>query len=132
MLQQQISLAVSQQNWAIVGVSDDFSKFGRRIFENLKSAGYHLTPIHPKLTSLSDGTPVYQNLSSLPVKPEVVNLVIPPAATEAIVDDCIALGINTIWFQPGSEYQPSIDKATAAGLTVIAHGPCAMVEKQQF
>lgn len=127
-----IQACVDSRRWAVVGVSNDRSKFGRRIFESMRGAGYEVVPIHPALKQLDDGTPVYARVSDLPEPPEVVDLVVPPAATVKVVQDCIDAGISYVWFQPGAESEEAIALAENAGLNVIAYGPCAMVEKKRW
>lgn len=123
---------VNQRQWAVVGVSDDTSKFGRRIFESMRGAGYEVQPVNPRLQTLDDGTAVFARITDLPTPPDVVDLVIPPAATVAVVQDCIKAGVKRIWFQPGAEHDEAIALAEANGIAVIAHGPCAMVEKKRW
>jgi Predicted CoA-binding protein len=118
------------RTWAVVGATNNRDKFGYKIYHDLKNAGYTVYPVHPKLTEL-DGDRCYPNLTALPEKPAVVNLVIPPAATAAVVDECIKLDIQNLWFQPGAEDAAAIEKAKAAGLTVV-HDACIMIQKQQW
>lgn len=119
---------VACKRWAVVGVSNDHAKFGRKIFEAMRSAGYDVVPIHLSLTKLDDGTPVFQRLGDLPTPVEVVDLVVPPAATRGVVQDCIDHGVSRVWFQPGTEDPVALELAAANGIATIAHGPCAMVE----
>jgi predicted CoA-binding protein len=123
---------VGLRRWAVVGVSNDREKFGRRIFESMREAGYDVVPVHPTLAALDDNTQVYARITAIPVPPDVVDLVVPPAATLAVVKDCIEAGVTRIWFQPGAESPEAIALARANGITVIAYGPCAMVEKRRW
>ena len=63
--------------WAVVGVSSDRSKFGNKIFRDLKAAGYIVYAINPKLDEV-EGEPCYATVAVLPTKPDVVNVVVPP------------------------------------------------------
>lgn len=123
---------VNQRRWAVVGVSNDFSKFGRRIYEDMRRAGYDVVPVHATLTELDDGTKVYNSVKDIPDPPAVVDLVIPPAATVKVVKDCIDAGIRRVWFQPGAQSAEAIALAEQAGLAVIADGACCMVEKRRW
>lgn len=131
-MQDAIQAMVSERRWAVVGVSDDHQKFGRRIFESLRRSGYDVVPVHPTLTTLDDGTAVYAAVSAIPGGVAVVDLVIPPALTRTVVADALGAGVKHFWFQPGAEDDQAIATAEAAGATVISHGPCAMVEKRSF
>jgi uncharacterized protein len=114
--------------WAVVGVSDNPEKYGHIIYQDLKAWGYTVYAVNPKLTHVL-GDVCYPSLTALPEKPMVVNLVIPPSATSAVIDECIALGLTRVWFQPGAENDEAMAKAEAAGLHVVANA-CIMLEKQ--
>jgi hypothetical protein len=58
---------------------------------------------------------------------ESLSIITPPIVTEQIVDDAIAAGVKHLWMQPGAESEAAIEKAKAAGLTVISGGPCVLV-----
>lgn len=123
---------VNLRRWAVVGASNDHSKFGRIIFDRLRHAGYDVVPVHPKLTELDDGTPVFPSVAAIQPPVEVVDLVVPPGATAAVVAQAAKAGAKGVWFQPGSEDAEAIAAAEAAGLQVVAHGPCAMVEMRRW
>jgi predicted CoA-binding protein len=127
-----VSDFVNQRRWAVVGVSNDTSKFGRRIYEDMRRAGYDVVPVHATLTELDDGTPVYKSVKDIPEPVAVVDLVIPPVATTAVVRDCIEAGITRVWFQPGAQSAEAIALAEANGLAVIKDGECCMVEKRRW
>ncbi len=116
--------------WAVIGVSNDRNKYGNKIFRDLKNANYTVYAVNPKLSEV-EGEPCYASLKALPALPEVVNVVVPPAVSEKIVDDCLAQGIKNIWFQPGSESDKAIEKAQAGGMTVVSNA-CIMIQKQNW
>lgn len=118
------------RTWAVVGVSADSSKFGHKIYYDLKNAGYRVYGINPRLDEL-DGDKIYPGLADLPEVPEVVNVVVPPQVAESVVDACLALGVRNIWFQPGAESDKAIAKAEAGGMNVVANA-CIMIQKQEF
>jgi predicted CoA-binding protein len=118
------------RRWAVVGVSNDREKYGNKIYRDLRDAGYEVFAVNPRLETV-EGDPCYPNLSALPVKPDVVDMVVPPSVAHTVVDECIALGLTRLWFQPGSENAEAIAKAEAAGMTVIANA-CIMIQKQDW
>lgn len=118
------------RTWAVVGVSADREKFGNKIYRDLKNAGYRVYAVNPKLNEV-EGAPCYPSLTDLPDVPEVVNIVVPPPVAEKVVDDCVAGGIERVWFQPGSESDVAIQKAQAAGMIVVANA-CIMIQKQAW
>lgn len=119
---------VGRRTWAIVGVSANPTKFGHRIYRDLRRAGYRVFAVNPHEAEVL-GDPVYPNLAALPERPDVVDLVVPPSVSEMIVKEAAAAGIRRIWMQPGAESQRAIDFCRASGIEVVAQA-CAMVEKR--
>ncbi|MGE0200271.1 MAG: CoA-binding protein [Candidatus Melainabacteria bacterium] len=116
------------KTWAVVGVSADASKYGNKIYLDLRNAGYTVYGVNPKLETI-EGDPCYPSLAALPVVPEVVNVVVPPQLGEQVVQDCLDRGITRIWFQPGAESESAVAKAEKAGMAVV-HDACIMLQKQ--
>ncbi len=112
---------------AVVGASQNPEKYGHKVYRNLKEAGYRVYPVNPNATEVL-GDRCYADLRSLPVKPDVVNLVVQPKVTEEIVKTCKALAINTVWMQPGSESEEAVRFCKANGIKVV-YGACIMVER---
>jgi predicted CoA-binding protein len=121
--------AVMSSDWAVVGVSEAHHKFGRRIFEHLRSRGYRVRAVNPRLVpALADGTPVWASISDLDPVPAVVNVVVPPAEAAGILEMCRAIGVPIVWFQPGAEDPLAIARAEDAGMRIVHGGACALVE----
>ncbi|KLU62890.1 CoA binding domain protein [Peptococcaceae bacterium CEB3] len=112
--------------WAVIGVSLDPAKYGNKVYFQLKKAGYTVYGVNPKLQEI-EGERIYPNLAALPVKPDSVSVVVPPKATEQVVQDCITLGIKRVWMQPGSESAEAIRQGGENGLDVI-HDQCVLVQ----
>ncbi len=92
---------------AIVGVSANLQKWGSKIYEELKSAGFRVYPINPKYKKIGRSN-CYPNLEALPETPDVVITVVPPNVTEQVAKQCRKLGIKKVWMQPGSESEKAI------------------------
>lgn len=56
-----------------------------------------------------------------------MDVVVPPAVTEKIVEECKDLGINMVWMQPGAESDKAVKFCQDHDIGVIHGGPCAMV-----
>lgn len=118
------------RTWAVVGVSEDREKYGNKIYRDLREAGYQVYAINPKLQTV-EGDPCYASVKALPAIPDVVDLVVPPAVSLSVIQDCIEAGIKRIWFQPGSESEEAIQKAKDAGMEVV-HDACIMIQKRDW
>ena len=111
---------------AVVGVSDDASKYGHKIFRDLLNAGYPVKGVNPR-GGFVLGNSIYKSLSEIEKAPDLVITVVPPAATAKVVEECNQLGIKTIWMQPGSESSEAMEKALTYGIKTVT--ACFMVVK---
>ena len=87
---------------ALVGASNDPSKFGNRIYRDLRTKGYHIIPINPKENEI-EGDKAYASIDMMDSLPDIVNFVVPPQIAIKVAQKAIDLGITHLWFQPGSE-----------------------------
>jgi hypothetical protein len=110
---------------AVIGVSDDTSKYGYKVFRYLIDQGHHVFPVHPK-GGVIDGITRYATLAALPTVPHLVVTVVPPAVTDEIVRQCVELGVPAVWMQPGSESDTAIAYGREHGLT-MTHNACIML-----
>jgi len=124
-MQNLIKEFMAQKKFAIVGATDNPEKYGCEIFKNLRSRGYEAYPVNPRLKEL-EGIKCYSSLSDIPVKVDVVDFVVPPEATEAVLKECKKLELERIWLQPGSESAAAIAFCHENNLKVV-HDMCVML-----
>jgi hypothetical protein len=110
---------------AVVGATDDPAKFGGRIYRNLKGKGFRVFAVNPGRSTVA-GDPCYPSLAALPEAPTIVDVVVPPVMALVVLRECVALGLQRVWLQPGSEDDAVLAFAAAHGLMVRA-GDCIMV-----
>lgn len=87
---------------AVVGANDNPSKYGNRIYRDLKAKGFTVFAVNPFRDEV-DGDPCYRSLADLPEAPTIVDFVIPPARTLEVLGECLELGYTNVWIQPGAE-----------------------------
>lgn len=109
---------LSMKKWAVVGVTQDKSRFGYKIYKILDEKGYKVYGVNPKYDEI-DGEKIYPSISSLPEKVECVNFVVNPAVTLGALDAVSEMGIKYVWFQPGSFDEQVLDKAEKLGLEMV-------------
>jgi predicted CoA-binding protein len=123
-----IKAFLSKKNvYAVVGASRDPKKYGHQVYKDLKNAGYEVYAVNPNADEVL-GDNCYPNLESLPVKPNVINVVVPPKVTEDVVKTCKKLGIRKVWMQPESESEKAIKFCEQNGIDVV-YGVCVMIER---
>ena len=87
---------------ALVGASNNRQKFGNRIYRDLRSKGYHVIPVNPKDRQI-EGDRAYASIGIMEELPDIVNFVVPPPVAMKVAQEAVELGIEHLWFQPGSE-----------------------------
>lgn len=125
-LDPKIDRFLAGQPHAVVGASADRHKYGNRVLRTYLQKHRPVYPVNPHATEI-EGHPAFPSLAELPEPVHGISIITPPEVTEQIVAEAIELGIGNIWMQPGAESQRAIEQATAAGVNVIAGGPCLLV-----
>ena len=87
---------------ALVGASNDPSKYGNKILLNLKSKGFNVIPVNTKEAEI-DGSPVFKSVSDIKECPSIINFVVPPNVGIVITKDLVEKGYDNFWYQPGAE-----------------------------
>ena len=129
MNQELIRTFLNKKNiFAVVGASRDPKKYGYQVYKDLKNAGYEVYAVNPNAEEIL-GDKCYPSLENLLVKPDVVDVVVPPKVTEEVVKTCEKLGITKVWMQPGSESEKAIKFCEENGINLV-HGVCVMVERR--
>ena len=124
-MQDLINEFIAQKRFAIVGATNNTRKYGYQIFKNLRSRGYEVYPVNPRIKEL-EGITCYPSLADIPVKVNVVDFVVPPEVTETVLKECKRLRLNRIWLQPGSESEAAIAFCHENGLKVV-YGVCVIL-----
>jgi predicted CoA-binding protein len=125
-----ISDFVNRRVWAVVGASQDRSKYGNIVYRNLRDAGYTVYPVNPRVGKV-EGATAYPTLADLPEMPDVIDLVVPPPTTEKVVEEAWKSGLTRIWMQPGAESKAAIEYCRVHDMQVV-YDACAMVHRRQW
>jgi uncharacterized protein len=103
---------------AVVGYSPKPQRPSHGVAAALQSRGYRIIPVRP-LISEGLGEKAYARIRDLPEVPDLVDVFRQPEAVDAIVDDCIAIGVKNLWLQDGVINETAALRAQAAGMTVV-------------
>lgn len=112
------SLLKRVQVIAVVGLSPQPSRPSYRVASNLQRVGYRIIPVRPAVETVL-GEKAYARLAEIREKVDMVDVFRAPEYVDAIVEECIVLGIKAIWLQDGVVNEPAALRAQAAGMTVV-------------
>ncbi len=104
--------------WAVIGANENREKYGYKIYKTLKSQGYTVYPVNPNYETI-EGDKCYPDLSSLPEKPEVLDMVVSPKRGMDVLKEADKLGIRNIWLQPGTYNDQLMELIKEKGLNAV-------------
>ena len=113
---------------AVVGATDNPSKYGYVIYRDLKRKGYRVFAVNPRRPTV-DSDPAFKDLGSLPDKPTIVNIVVPPSVAASVLKESLKLGLLNVWLQPGAESPGNLAFLQENGFNYLANA-CIMVESR--
>lgn len=121
-----ISQFLTSPEFAVIGASNNRSKFGNKVLRCYMQQGKKVYPVNPNEEEI-EGLKAVKQIADLPEQVKSISIITPPTITEKIVDQAIEKGIKNIWMQPGAESDLAIEKCKQKQINVIAQGPCILV-----
>ncbi|MEQ8438106.1 MAG: CoA-binding protein [Ilumatobacter fluminis] len=107
------------QSVAVVGVSDNPRRPSHTVTRYLiDHTDWTLWFVNPTVDELF-GRPVYPSLDALPDVPDMVDVFRRTEHLAGVVDESIAIGATSVWFQLGLVDDVAATRAVHAGLDVV-------------
>ena len=103
---------------AVVGLSPKPARPSYGVSKKMQGLGFRIIPVRPLVDSVL-GEKAYATLAEVPEKIDLVNVFRSAEHIDAIVDDCIRLGLKRLWIQEGIVNQAAAQRARDAGITVV-------------
>lgn len=103
---------------AVVGLSPKPDRPSYGVARALQGFGYRVIPVRPALDAVL-GEKAYAALGDVPEKIDLVDVFRAAEHIDAVVDECLALGLPAIWIQEGIVNEAAAQRARAAGMTVV-------------
>lgn len=114
------------KNWAVVGATQDTSKFGYKVYKKLKKHGYNVYAVNPKFDDI-EGDQCYHSISDITDPIDVISLIVNSKIGMEVIEKAKEKGIMNVWCQPGAESKELIEKANSYGIKIITN-ECVLVE----
>ena len=111
-------------NVAILGASDNPSRYAYLAFRRLLASGHQPFPVSPKLSEL-EGVPVVATLRDLTAPIDTLTMYVGPERSAALAQDILALRARRVIFNPGSENPALAEELRAKG--VVVENACTLV-----
>lgn len=103
---------------AIIGASNDRSKFGNKAVRAFVQQGYDVFPVNPKEETI-ESLHSFKSIADVPVRPQLISVYLPPPVLLKLLPDISAKGCDEFWLNPGTESDEVLAEAERLGLNVI-------------
>ena len=103
---------------AVIGASNDRSKFGNRAVRAYQQQGYTVVPINPREPEI-EGLRAYRSILDVPGTIDMASFYVPPEIGEQVINEVAQKGITEVWLNPGSESDALVDRARALQIQPI-------------
>jgi predicted CoA-binding protein len=100
---------------AVIGASNDRSKFGNKAVRAFRQTGYRVFPVHPAQAEV-EGLPCYKSIREVPERPNLVSVYLGPERLLAVLPDIAARGCDELWLNPGTVSDAVLQKAKELNL----------------
>ena len=89
------------KNIAVVGASDNKSKYGYKVYKKLKRKNFNVFPVNPSKDKIDDDK-VFDSILEIKEKIDSVSMIVNPKIGKKVIKEIKKMGINLVWFQPGA------------------------------
>jgi len=103
---------------AVVGLSPNPSRPSYGVSRAMQGFGYTIIPVHPAAREIL-GARAYPRLSDIPLRVDLVDVFRRPEHLDGIVDECLGLGLKSLWIQEGILNEPAALRAVKGGMMVV-------------
>jgi hypothetical protein len=103
---------------AVVGLSPKPARPSYRVAQAMQRYGFRIVPVRPLVESVL-GEKAYASLAEIPFPVDLVDVFRAAEHLPAIVEQCLALHLPSIWIQEGIVADAAARRAQAGGMTVV-------------
>lgn len=103
---------------AVIGLSPLPARPSYRVAQAMQRYGYRIVPVRPLVDAVL-GEKAYASLADIPFAVDLVDVFRAAEYVPAIVEQCLALHLPSIWIQEGIVHEAAAAHARADGMTVV-------------
>jgi len=107
-----------QKSVAVIGASNDRSKYGNKAVRAYLNEGYRVYPVNPKEDAV-EGLKAYKSILDIEDEIDRATLYVPPAVGIKVIEEIARKGVGELYLNPGSESDELVAKARKLGLNPI-------------
>lgn len=119
------------ENVAILGATDEPTKYANMAQHSLRNAGHTVFPVNPEKDSV-DGLKAYARLEDVPEKIDTVTVYVRPSILQGLTDDILAVRPRRVIMNPGTENEEAAQALEEHGVEVVHGCTLVMLHTGQF
>src|SRR5688500_16871043 len=104
---------------AIIGASNDRSKFGNKAVRAFQQKNFKVFPVNPNESTV-EGIAAYGSIRDVPERPQMVSVYVPPKVLLGLRPDIAGRGCDELWLTPGTECAAVWREAARLKLNVVS------------
>ena len=105
-------------NIAVIGASNDRSKYGNKAVRAYAMMGHTVFPVNPHETEI-EGLTCYKTVTAIPYKVDRVSLYVPPEIGMKLVGQIKRVKPKEVYINPGAESDELIEAFRKAGINPL-------------
>ena len=103
---------------AVIGASNDRTKYGNRAVRAYQAQGWTVYPVNPR-EAVIEGLRAYRTVADLPGPVDRASLYVPPSVGIGLLDAIHGRGAKELWVNPGSGSPELLARAEQLGLQTV-------------
>src|SRR5690242_7832011 len=103
---------------AVIGASNDRSKFGNKAVRAYRKQGYTVVPINPHEAEI-EGLRAYRSVLDYEGTIDEATFYVAPDVGVEVIEDIAKKKIGSVWLNPGADGDTVVERARALGITPI-------------
>jgi len=103
---------------AIPGASTNPDKYGNKAVRAFAEHGFEVYPVNPRADEI-EGIETFDDIQSVPERPNVVSVYLPPNILFAALPAIAAKGCDELWLNPGTDTPEVIARAEELNLNCV-------------
>ncbi len=120
-----------KQTVAILGASNDPSRYAYMAFTRLRQHGHKPIPVNPHLQEV-EGVPVVAKLGDIREPVDTLTMYVNPQVSRGLAEEILALQPRRVIFNPGSENPALAEELRRAGVGVEEACTLVLLGTEQF
>ena len=108
----------SQKSVAVIGASNDRTKYGNKAVRAYLRSGFRVYPVNPKEETV-ENLRAFKSILDIPEEVDRATLYVPPEVGLKIIQEIAQKGVKELYVNPGAESDELVEKAKQLGLNPI-------------